>query len=199
MSDFTSPQSNEKGKILALPSSPPISNEKVSDNLFSPRSPLFSPLSSITLKKAANSVTFCDRNFTKLINEKDTLSCRDLMRQLDTFHLHRPHPDTECKALNLPNHRINMHSLKEVMNLCGGLIGARFSSDDIRNLSSIAQQLEHLWFSIDVHYKEMTIDEHKLVLRDDVVENNAKIALYQKLAMEYLIQHHLLIRAYVHL
>jgi len=174
---------------MPLPSSPLPPEPEVMKSFRSyPASPL-SPLSSIggniTLKKATQIVAFCDRDIDAIIKEGRNCACRDRMRQLDILHLHRPHLEIECKGLNLPNHRINIHSLKEIMNLCGGLVGARFSSDEIRNLSELVHQLEHLWFSLELIYKEMTTEEHKLVSIGDNSQNE-KAVLFHKLSDEYL-------------
>jgi hypothetical protein len=179
-----SPESSGNPKSDSTPLSP-IPNAAITQ-IFSPRSPLFSPLNSVALKKSTQSIAFSDYDIEEILSRSHKLSCRERMRQLDNFHLHKPHHELECKALNLPNHRINLHSLKEAMNLCGGLVGARFSSEEIRELSSSVQKLEHLWFSIDLLYKEMNADEHRSVIPEVISEEETKVSIFHKLADGYM-------------
>lgn len=179
-----SPESGGYPRNDSTPMSPTPSTSIT--ELFSPRSPPFSPLNSIALKKSTQTVAFSDNDIDEILSRCHKLSCRERMRQLDNFHLHKPHNELECKAFNLPNHRINLHSLKEVMNLCGGLVGARFSSEEIRELSSSVQKLEHLWFSIDLLYKEMNTEEHRSFIPELISEEETKVSLFHKLADEYM-------------
>lgn len=128
---------------------------------FSPFSP--ENLKSNTLKKKNAVVSFVKYDLTQQRMLHQTISLRERMRDLDNFHLHRPHPEDECQYLNLPNNRLNLHVVKDIVYLCGGLVGVRFEGDELKAINSFATHLQNCWVQLEQRFKSMTSSDLKHV------------------------------------
>ena len=84
--------------------------------------------------------------------------------------MHNPQ-DEECKLLNIPNDRINLHVKKNLLFLCGGGVGVRFTSDDLKNLDIITKELVELWNIIENIYKILDANMKKTLLKQSDLDN----------------------------
>mmetsp|Transcript_24574 Transcript_24574/g.49281 ORF Transcript_24574/g.49281 Transcript_24574/m.49281 type:complete len:345 (-) Transcript_24574:94-1128(-) len=93
-------------------------------------------------------------------------SATERLRDLDFIHLHTPHED-EVVLLNVTPYRMDVTSMQDVMYLCGGLVGVRFSSDDLATLMKATKSMSLLWEEISELYKIMTPACKKISLKED--------------------------------
>ena len=139
--------------IQIIPTVPPIS-EGLDQSLLPPLPPLglISNIKPVILKKKGfQQKLFIQYNIDDYISY--TAACAtERLRQLDYFYMHSPQ-EQECSILNIPNDRINLHSKKSLLFLCGGGVGVRFSSDDLKFLEVISNQLSGLWRNLESFYK----------------------------------------------
>ncbi len=123
--------------------------------------------SGVLLKKKTERVPFVNYDISlDLTNGNKAVA--DRLRQLDAYHLHSP-TDVECTRLNLPNSRLNLLQLKDVLYLCGGLVGARFSTEDLTELREITHGMSDLWNDIENLFKSLDNVGKKLVLSTEAL------------------------------
>lgn len=93
---------------------------------------------------------------------------RDRIRELDRLRFHNLHPEDECVLLRLPSRRVDIQSLKDVIMLCGGLVGVRFESAELRLISGTCSDLERTWVQLDRLYKSMPSAVTKMGSSNDI-------------------------------
>ncbi len=125
------------------------------------------------LKKSSEQTSFVKYNIDDQYMKQLNISVQERMRIMDRFFLHNPHPEEECALLNLPNSRLHLHSLKDVMYLSGGLVGIRFEGDELKDASSLLKVLSNLWAELDKNYKSMTNNERKIIWANEVEGDGA--------------------------
>ena len=76
------------------------------------------------------------------------------MREVDDIRMRAPVPE-ECTELNIPDSRLNLHSLQNILLLCGGCVGVRFSGDDLQELIASTTACETLFVKIDAAFKTL--------------------------------------------
>ena len=126
------------------------------------------------LKKRNEQISFSKYDIDSYMN-KVAVSPQERMRTLDLFNLHNPHPEEECKLYNLPSNRLHLHTLKDIMFLSGGLVGGRFSSDDLKHAGEVTKGLAKQWSEIDSLYKSMSASDRKFVFKTPSQDNNTDI------------------------
>ena len=88
----------------------------------------------------------------------------DEMRQLDLLHMHNPTPD-EGRLLNVPDERLNLCSLGAVLNLCGGMVGVRFTSEDLCTLRELSQKMTSTWTNLEKAFSALDKTSKKNISR----------------------------------
>jgi hypothetical protein len=91
------------------------------------------------------------------------LSASDRMRQLDDIRKHAP-LETECTDLNIPNDRLDLHRKQDILFLCGGCCGVRFTSDEMSLIDHLRSLLDPLWDAVNRQFQGMDSAERKRVL-----------------------------------
>lgn len=117
------------------------------------------------LKKKAEKKSFVDYDMASYVTAVGKIATERL-RILDNFHLHTP-TETECSQFNLPSSRINLLHLKDVLYLCGGLVGARFTSEDLLTLRELTGAMRILWENIEAQFKQLDTSGKKMILVED--------------------------------
>lgn len=111
---------------------------------------------------------------------------RDRIRELDRLRFHNLHPEDECVILRLPSRRIDIQSMKDVIMLCGGLVGVRFEGSELRSISSICSDLERTWAQLDRLYKSMPSSVTKVGGPQDNIEMQQVVEDFHRLSDSYI-------------
>lgn len=97
------------------------------------------------------------------------------MRELDHIKLHTPLPE-EVELLNVSPYRMDLIATQEIMYLCGGLVGVRFSSSDLAMLIRLSKEMGALWAQLGELFKCMSAASKKLVLTDTATSTSTGVA-----------------------
>lgn len=111
--------------------------------------------------------SWTDHDFSMYLGQSSTPP-RDRIRELDRLRFHNLHPEDECVLLRLPSRRVDIQSLKDVIMLCGGLVGVRFESSELRLISGTCSDLERTWVQLDRLYKSMPSAVTKMGSSSDI-------------------------------
>ena len=85
------------------------------------------------------------------------------MRALDTYR--KPTPlSEECDLLHISDKRLDVHVLKEVLCLCGGNAGGRFSDQEFAECLSFCKTLPIIWDTASAVFETLDKNERKVVL-----------------------------------
>lgn len=99
--------------------------------------------SNLTFKSKVVFRSFCDYDMSAFIKHR-SMTCAERMRELDLFRFHTP-TEQERGIAHLPTDRLNLQSPKDVMYLCGGLVGVRFNTDELHHLTDLTHRMASLW------------------------------------------------------
>ena len=94
------------------------------------------------------------------------------MREVDDLRMRVPVPE-ECTELNIPDSRLNLHSLQNILLLCGGCVGVRFTGDELPALIASTTACETLYVKIDTTFKTlpMTAKNRRLHGPYEIIES----------------------------
>ena len=95
-------------------------------------------------------------------------SASERFRELDNFRLHTP-MEEEVSFLNVTTYRMNLSSMQDILFLCGGLVGVRFSSEDLVALTGLNREMNRIWLQLDGVYGQLSSTAKKLIVTDDQV------------------------------
>lgn len=116
---------------------------------------------------------------------QSSIAPRERIRELDRLRFHNLHPEDECVLLRLPSRRIDIQSTKDVIMLCGGLVGVRFESAELRLISSTCADLERTWVQLDRLYKSMPSAVTKIGGAVDDIDMQQVVEDFHKLCDNY--------------
>lgn len=119
----------------------------------------------LRLKEKMAKGKFVDYDFSNFMYHSERYSKNPTMRlrDLDSIRLHNPVSE-EISLLNISSYRMNINNLNDVLYLCGGLVGMRFTSDELLLVLSKTKRLVTLWDALDECYKAMDPSCRKFIL-----------------------------------
>jgi len=129
--------------------------------------PLAAPLlmESLKLKEKIVNIALVDYDLSSFMYHSDRYCKSPTMRlrDLDSIRLHNPVPE-EISLLNISSYRMNMHNLNDLLYLCGGLVGMRFTSEELLLVVGKSKRLLSIWNALDDCYKAMSPSSRKLIV-----------------------------------
>ena len=116
-------------------------------------------------KAAPKKFKFVERDLSEAsLGEKQwKMTIAERMRYLDDARKHSPLSD-ECAFLNIPEGRLDLHTLKSILYVCGGCAGARFSTNDFTLAKDLIATMEKVWNEMESAYKALSAAQRKVVL-----------------------------------
>lgn len=109
-------------------------------------------------------VQFVDLNLNDYDFKK---SPTDRMRYMDTLRLYSPTSDERHRsAIPSSMERINIRSRYDILVLCGGLAGMRFSSEDLLAVDELVQQLNDDFCALDIYFNSLSTAAKRFILND---------------------------------
>jgi hypothetical protein len=120
------------------------------------------------LKKVNKKKAFCDINILELLNGSRGSSLNERMRSIDSLRFHSP-VEEECKMLHIPDDRINLLQLKDLLYLCGGGVGVRFTGEDLNSLKTMSSAMSGVWAEVDHAYNILSPAQKKLVVSNILI------------------------------
>lgn len=117
------------------------------------------------------------------------------MRTLDDVHKHAP-LEEECGELNIPNDRLDLHRMQDMLFLCGGCCGVRFSSEEMLHLGNLRAELQPAWDALDGHFQSMDSSLKKKVLEGGPYAPGAPLGNADA-GLEFVVKFHQLADAYL--
>lgn len=121
-------------------------------------------------KAAPKKYKFVERDVGEAsLGEKQwKMTIAERMRYLDDARKHSPLTD-ECAFLNIPEGRLDLHTLKSILYVCGGCAGARFSTDDFTLAKDLIASMEKVWKEMESAYKALSAAQRKVVLDEHYI------------------------------
>lgn len=143
----------------------------------------------IALKPRTKPEKITDYKLDQFLHHRGKNSTERL-RELDKIHMYTPLPD-EVELLNVTPYRMNLLVIQDVMYLCGGLVGVRFSSEELSELLRLTKGMSELWSQISKIFQDMPTSSKKLTLSVDPevetesVEGVEQVRMLHQLADQY--------------
>lgn len=129
----------------------------------------------LKLKEKMAKGMFVDYDFSNFMYHSERYSKNPTMRlrDLDSIRLHNPVSE-ETSLLNISSYRMNINNLNDVLYLCGGLVGMRFTSDELLLVLSKTKRLVSLWDALDDCYKAMDPSCRKLIVQTSDLKSHCE-------------------------
>jgi len=129
----------------------------------------------LKLKEKMAKGTFVDYDFSNFMYHSERYSKNPTMRlrDLDSIRLHNPVSE-ETSLLNISSYRMNINNLNDVLYLCGGLVGMRFTSDELLLVLSKTKRLVSLWDALDECYKALDPSCRKLIVQTSDLKSHCE-------------------------
>jgi len=119
----------------------------------------------ISLKPRAKPEKITDYKIEQFLHHRGKNSTFRL-KELDKIRMYTPLPE-EVELLNVTPYRMNLLVVQDVMYLCGGLVGVRFSSEELLELIRFTKGLAAAWAEISKIFQEMSTACKKLSLPNE--------------------------------
>ena len=104
-----------------------------------------------------------DPTASEVASSQWKMSAANRMRQLDDVRKHSPLAD-ECAMLNIPDDRLDVHRMQDVLFLAGGCCGVRFKSEEMVLIAQLRGELQSLWDVADAKFQSLESSQKKTVL-----------------------------------
>lgn len=114
------------------------------------------------LKPRAKPEKITDYKIDQFLHHRGKNSTERL-RELDKIRMYTPLPE-EVELLNVTPYRMNLLVVQDLMYLCGGLVGVRFSSEELLELIRFTKGLSSTWTEIGSIFHGMSTACKKLTL-----------------------------------
>jgi hypothetical protein len=88
------------------------------------------------------------------------------LREMAYIHMHTPQTE-EVELLNVSTYRMSLLVTQDVLYLCGGLVGVRFSSEDLVTIQRLTKKMATLWSNNSEIFKNMSAACKKYTLKED--------------------------------
>jgi len=121
----------------------------------------------MTLKPRAKPEKFTDYKIEQFLHHRGK-NATERLRELDKIRMYTPLPD-EIQLLNVTPYRMNLLVMQDVMYLCGGLVGVRFSSEELQELLRLTKGMNSAWNDVSKAFQEMSTACKKLSLPVDEI------------------------------
>lgn len=115
------------------------------------------------LKSTKRATTFVLKSGAKLQGKHTDWSVTptERMRNIDELRKHIPTPE-ECDLLNVPDDRLFVDNIKDVLYLSGGCAGVRFSTSELRSLQALVANISDLCKILEKTYHKLSPEQTKL-------------------------------------
>lgn len=140
----------------------------------------------MALKPRAKPEKITDYKIEQFLHHRGK-NATERLRELDKIRMYTPLPD-EIQLLNVTPYRMNLLVMQDLMYLCGGLVGVRFSSEELQELLRLTKGMNSTWNDVSKAFQDMSTACKKLTLPTDespsvagVDQNGDDIELVKKL------------------
>jgi len=127
----------------------------------------------MALKPRAKPEKFTDYKIEQFLHHRGK-NATERLRELDKIRMYTPLPD-EIQLLNVTPYRMNLLVMQDVMYLCGGLVGVRFSSEELQELLRLTKGMNSAWNDVSKAFQEMSTACKKLSLPVDEIVPGAVV------------------------
>jgi len=79
-------------------------------------------LGTIKLKSTKKTIPFIDIDISNHIETLSTSTIEKTIRFIDTLKIYKP-IDEECNLLHIPDDRLDIHEIKNILLICGATLG----------------------------------------------------------------------------
>jgi hypothetical protein len=94
------------------------------------------------------------------------MNVMERLREIAYIHMHTPQTE-EVELLNVSTYRMSLLVTQDVLYLCGGLVGVRFSSEDLVTIQKLIKKMTALWNDNSDIFKNMSAACKKYTLKED--------------------------------
>lgn len=119
----------------------------------------FAIVGSHALKKRSNA----NEQITH-IGQTDDKSPKTVQKRMELFgkiQMYKPTAE-ECLKLNIPDDRLDIHSVQSILSLCGGFKGIRFSSDELKDWSRRTFTMKQIFMELERKFNSMSSKSKKI-------------------------------------
>eukprot|EP01041_Mallomonas_annulata_P007650 gene7650-15658_t len=121
------------------------------------------------LKPAAVPVTFVEIILDDF-NTQWRKTATDRLRFLDSLRMYTPLAEEKANC-HIPDSsdRLNIHTTHDILILCGGRAGVRFTSEDLNMIAITIESLQKELNAIDSFFQTIPMKTKRIILSDDII------------------------------
>lgn len=144
-------------------------------------------LPEVSFKSKVVFKSFVDYDIDSFLGHR-SISCAERMRELDMFRFHNP-TEAERETVHLSTSRLSLHTSKDLLALCGGLLGVRFETEELHQLNDIAHRLSELYERLSFIFTNFHLSLKKFRIDSvpsETCESTKAVMEFHNLGDEYL-------------